>query len=206
MEQSRGPNIPLVQAAGTDPAYVPGILVPEPDDDDTTGAAASGTGGASDAAADVTTGTVPSPATAADESATVTGTGTGTGTGTDDDDDVDDVDEVDDDEATEGTGENRVFEAADRRGAIRADRRGLTFRLDDTEAEFLWKEIRAVEVDVPTWGRRFGVTVYLSERRWFEAWADAPSRRQLRSWSDEFDAILDVYFEADTEKHDSVEQ
>ncbi|MFF3252574.1 hypothetical protein ACFYWP_16540 [Actinacidiphila glaucinigra] len=191
MEQSRGQNIPLVQAAGTDPAYVPGILVPEPDDDDTTGAAAaSGTGGASDAAADVTTGTVPSPATAADESATVTDTDTDT----------------DDDEATEGTGENREFEAADRRGAIRADRRGLTFRLDDTEAEFLWKEIRAVEVDVPTWGRRFGVTVYLSERRWFEAWADAPSRRQLRSWSDEFDAILDVYFEADTEKHDSVEQ
>ncbi|MGW2349759.1 hypothetical protein [Actinacidiphila glaucinigra] len=193
MEQSRGPNIPLVQAAGTDPAYVPGILVPEPDDDDTTGAAAaSGTGGASDAAADVTTGTVPSPATAADESAT------DTDTDTDDDDD--------DDEATEGSGENREFEAADRRGAIRADRRGLTFRLDDTEAEFLWKEIRAVEVDVPTWGRRFGVTVYLSERRWFEAWADAPSRRQLRSWSDEFDAILDVYFESDTEKHDSVEQ
>ncbi|MFG2302076.1 hypothetical protein [Actinacidiphila glaucinigra] len=196
MEQSRGQNIPLVQAAGTDPAYVPGILVPEPDDDDTTGAAAaSGTGGASDAAADVTTGTVPSPATAADESATATAT-----------DDDDDVDEVDDDEATEGTGENREFEAADRRGAIRADRRGLTFRLDDTEAEFLWREIRAVEVDVPTWGRRFGVTVYLSERRWFEAWADAPSRRQLRSWSNEFDAILDIYFEADTEKHDSVEQ
>ncbi|MEU1539440.1 hypothetical protein ABZ461_15180 [Actinacidiphila glaucinigra] len=187
MEQSRGPNIPLVQAAGTDPAYVPGILVPEPDDDDTTGAAAaSGTGGASDAAADVTTGTVPSPATAAD--------------------DDDDVDEVDDDEATEGTGEDREFEAADRRGAIRADRRGLTFRLDDTEAEFLWKEIRAVEVDVPTWGRRFGVTVYLSERRWFEAWADAPSRRRLRSWTDEFEGLLDVYFEADTEKHDSVEQ
>ncbi|MGI5248940.1 hypothetical protein [Actinacidiphila glaucinigra] len=194
MEQSRGPNIPLVQAAGTDPAYVPGILVPEPDDDDTTGAAAaSGTGGASDAAADVTTGTVPSPATAADESATDTDTDT-------------DTDDDDDDEATEGSGENREFEAADRRGAIRADRRGLTFRLDDTEAEFLWKEIRAVEVDVPTWGRRFGVTVYLSERRWFEAWADAPSRRQLRSWSDEFDAILDVYFESDTEKHDSVEQ
>ncbi|MDX2851497.1 hypothetical protein PV342_24205 [Streptomyces sp. PA03-3a] len=195
MEQSRGQNIPLVQAAGTDPAYVPGILVPEPDDDDTTGAAAaSGTGGASDAAADVTTGTVPSPATAADESATDNDTDTDT--------DTDD----DDEEAAEGTGENREFEAADRRGAIRADRRGLTFRLDDTEAEFLWKEIRAVEVDVPTWGRRFGVTVYLSERRWFEAWADAPSRRQLRSWSNEFDAILDVYFEADTEKNDSVEQ
>lgn len=198
MEQSRGPNIPLVQAAGTDPAYVPGILVPEPDDDDTTGAAASGTSSASDAAADVTTGTVPSPATSADESATVTDT--------DDDGNVDEVDEGDDDEATEGTGEDREFEAADRRGAIRADRRGLVFRLDDTEAEFLWKEIRAVEVDVPTWGRRFGVTVYLSERRWFEAWADAPSRRQLRSWSDEFDAVLDVYFESDTEKHDSVEQ
>ncbi|WP_405765563.1 hypothetical protein OG539_09095 [Actinacidiphila glaucinigra] len=191
MEQSRGPNIPLVQAAGMDPAHVPGILVPEPDGDDRTEAAASGTGSASDAPADVTTSTVPSPATAAEESATDTDTDT-------DDDEVDD-------EATEGSGEDRVFEAADRRGAIRADRHGLVFRLDDTEAEFRWKEIRAVEIDLPKWGRRFGVTVYLSERRWFETWADAPSRRQLRSWGDEFDAILDVYFEADTERHDSVE-
>ncbi|MFB7293092.1 hypothetical protein [Actinacidiphila glaucinigra] len=194
MEQTRGPNIPLVQAAGMDPAYVPGILVPEPDGDDRTEAAASGTGGASDAPADAPTGTVPSPATAAEESATATDTDTDT-----------DDDEVDDDEATEGSGEGRVFEAADRRGSIRADRHGLAFRLDDTEAEFRWKEIRAVEIDVPKWGRRFGVTVYLSERRWFETWADAPSRRQLRSWSDEFDAILDVYFEPGSEKHDSAD-
>ncbi|MET9881127.1 hypothetical protein ABZZ36_42120 [Actinacidiphila glaucinigra] len=195
MEQSRGPNIPLVQAAGTDPAYVPGILVPQPDGDDRTEAAASGTGGAPDAPADATTGTVPSPATAAEESDTETETDTET-----------DTEGEDDGEATEGSGEDRVFEAADRRGAIRADRHGLVFRLDDTEAEFPWKEIRAVEIDVPKWGHRFGVTVYLSERRWFETWADAPSRRQLRAWSDEFDAILDIYFEPGTEKHDPAEQ
>lgn len=197
MEQSRGPNIPLVQAAGTDPAYVPGILVPQPDGDDRTEAAASGTGGAPDAPADATTGTVPSPAAAAEESDTEAETETDTEV---------DTEGEGDDEATEGSGEDRVFEAADRRGAIRADRHGLVFRLDDTEAEFPWKEIRAVEIDVPKWGHRFGVTVYLSERRWFETWADAPSRRQLRVWSDEFDAILDVYFEPGTERHDPAEQ
>lgn len=188
MEQSRGSNIPLVQAAGIDPAHVPGILGPEPDGDDRTEAAASETDRASDAAADVTTDSGPSPAAAAEESTA----------GTDDDD-------VDDDEVTEGSGGGPVFEAADRRGAIRVDRDGLTFRLDDTEAEFGWKEIGALEVDVPKWGHRFGVTVYLSPRRWFETWVDAPSRRRLRAWSDELDAVLDVYFEADTEKHDSVE-
>ncbi|WUD76686.1 hypothetical protein OG937_35860 [Streptomyces sp. NBC_00510] len=184
MEQSRGSNIPLVQAAGIDPAHVPGILGPEPDGDDRTEAAASETDSASDAAADVTTDAGPSPAAAAEESA---------------------ADTDDDAEVTEGSGEGPVFEAADRRGAIRVDRDGLTFRLDDTEAEFSWKEIGAVEVDVPKWGHRFGITVYLSPRRWFETWVDAPSRRRLRAWSDEFDAVLDVYFEADTEKHDSVE-
>ncbi|MFE0633411.1 hypothetical protein ACFW3D_41600 [Streptomyces sp. NPDC058864] len=191
MEQSRGPNIPLVQAAGIDPAYVPGILAPEPDDDDRTEAAASETGSASDAAADVTTGAVPSPIATAEESAA----------------DTDDNDEGDegDDGVTEGSDAGPVFEAADRRGAIRADRDGLAFRLDDTEAEFGWKEIGAVEVDVPKWGHRFGVTVYLSPRRWFGTWVDAPSRRQLRAWNAEFDAVLDVYFEADTEEQDSAE-
>ncbi|MDX2708345.1 hypothetical protein PV350_36670 [Streptomyces sp. PA03-6a] len=146
----------------------------------------------------MTTNAGPSPAAAAE----------GSTADTDDDDPVDDDpvdDEAVDDEVTEGSGEGPVFEAADRRGAIRVDRDGLTFRLDDTEAEFGWKEIGAVEVDVPKWGHRFGVTVYLSPRRWFETWVDAPSRHRLRAWSDEFDAVLDVYFEADTEKHDSVE-
>ncbi|MFF7212742.1 hypothetical protein ACFZAU_19715 [Streptomyces sp. NPDC008238] len=195
MEQSRGPNIPLVQAAGIDPAYVPGILAPEPGGDDRTEAAASETGSASD----VTTGAAPSPAEA--EAGTEDATPEESATDTDDDH----ADEVDD-EGTEGSGEERVFEAADRRGAIRADRHGLAFRLDDTEAEFRWKEIRAVEVDVPKWGHRFGVTVYLSERRWFETWVDAPSRRRLRAWNDEFDAVLDVYFETGTEEPDPEER
>lgn len=187
MEQSRGSNIPLVQAAGLDPAYVPGIVVPEPDDDhDGEQAVAADTGGASGPAADGATGPGPAPAAVAEESA-------------------------DDVEVPESTGDGPVFEAADRRGTIRADQNGVTFRLDDTEAEFGWDEIAAVEVDVPKWGRRFGVTVYLSPRRWFGNWVDAPSRSRLRTWSDEFDAVLDVCFDqqtadgADTEKHDPVE-
>ncbi|MEU1622196.1 hypothetical protein ABZ479_33475 [Streptomyces sp. NPDC005722] len=200
MEQSRGPNIPLVQAAGIDPAYVPGILVPEPGGDDRTQAVASETGSASDAASDVTTGAAPSPAEAEPDAEDATPEESATDT------DDDQADEVDDDEGTEGSGEERVFEVADRRGAIRADRHGLAFRLDDTEAEFRWMEVRAVEVDLPKWGHRFGVTVYLSERRWFETWVDAPSRRRLRAWNDEFDAVLDVYFETGTEGPDPEER
>ncbi|MEU4093644.1 hypothetical protein [Streptomyces sp. NPDC026673] len=186
MEQSRGSNIPLVQAAGLDPAYVPGIVAPEADGDhDREQVVAADTDGASDHAADVATGPGPAPAAAAEESA-------------------------DDVEVTENAGDGPVFEAVDRRGTIRADQDGVTFRLDDTEAEFDWDEIAAVEVDIPKWGRRFGVTVYLSPRRWFGTWVDAPNRSRLRAWSEEFDAVLDVCFDqttgdgADTEKRDSV--
>ncbi|MDX3072101.1 hypothetical protein ACIP98_39610 [Streptomyces sp. NPDC088354] len=173
MEQSRGSNIPLVQAAGIDPAYVPGIAVPEPDEPQVTSAAES----ADLVKAAPATDDAPSPAedapaeeTAAEEPAR-----------------RDPEAEPDDD--------GPVFEVADRRGSIRADRDGITFRLDDTEAEFGWDEIGAVEVDAPRFGRRFGVTVYLSPRRWYETWVETPARGRMKTWSEELDAVLDVYFE-----------
>ncbi|MFJ4844167.1 hypothetical protein [Streptomyces sp. NPDC088733] len=178
MEQSRGSNIPLVQAAGIDPAYVPGIAVPEPDEPQVTSAEPS---------ADLVKA-----APAPDDAPTpVEDTAEDTG----DDSSVEEpaVEEAPRSDAEPAGGPE--FEVADRRGSIRADRDGVTFRLDDTEAEFGWDEIGAVEVDAPRWGRRFGVTVYLSPRRWYETWVEAPSRSRLKTWSEELDAVLDTYFE-----------
>ncbi|MFF4229327.1 hypothetical protein [Streptomyces sp. NPDC001820] len=88
-----------------------------------------------------------------------------------------------------------VFEVSDRRGAIVADRAGITFRLDAEEAEFSWDEIGAVEIDTPRFGRRFGVTVYVSDRRWFQVDVEAPSRGVLKEWAAELDTVLDARFE-----------
>ncbi|NUK00434.1 hypothetical protein HRW23_11540 [Streptomyces lunaelactis] len=88
-----------------------------------------------------------------------------------------------------------VFEVSDRRGAIVADRAGITFRLDEEVAEFGWDEIGAVEIDTPRFGRRFGVTVYMSGRRWFQADVEAPSRGVLKEWAAELDTVLDARFE-----------
>ncbi|MEU2672361.1 hypothetical protein ABZ622_26515 [Streptomyces sp. NPDC007164] len=87
------------------------------------------------------------------------------------------------------------FEVSDRRGSITADRAGVRFRLDDQEADFRWDEIGAVEVKLPRFGRRFTVTVHMSTRRWFNAEVEAPARSSLKGWAAELDAVLDAYFE-----------
>ncbi|MEU6346760.1 hypothetical protein ABZ883_38075 [Streptomyces sp. NPDC046977] len=179
MEQSRGSNIPLVQAAGIDPAYVPGIAVPEPDEPQVTSAEPS---------ADLVK------AAPAPDDAPTPAEDTAEDTAADDSSAEEPAAEETPRRDPEPDG-GPEFEVADRRGSIQADRDGVTFRLDDTEAEFGWDEIGAVEVDAPRWGRRFGVTVYLSPRRWYETWVEAPSRSRLKTWSEELDAVLDTYFE-----------
>ncbi|MGW1882547.1 hypothetical protein [Streptomyces sp. NPDC001970] len=95
----------------------------------------------------------------------------------------------------DGDDDGPAFEVSDRRGAIVADRRGVTFRLDAEAAEFGWDEIGAVEVDTPRFGRRFGVTVYVSDRRWFRNDVEAPSRTVLKEWAVELDTVLDSRFD-----------
>ncbi|MFD5187551.1 hypothetical protein ACFWMU_05240 [Streptomyces sp. NPDC058357] len=95
----------------------------------------------------------------------------------------------------EAAADGPSFEVSDRRGSITADREGVRFRLDDQEAEFRWDEIGAVEVKTPRFGRRFTVTVHMSTRRWFNAEVEAPARSSLKQWEAELDAVLDVYFE-----------
>ncbi len=105
--------------------------------------------------------------------------------------------EADGDEEAEDADEDggAVFEVSDRRGAIRAGRRGVTFELDGEKAEFGWDEIGAVEVDTPRFGKRFGITVYTTNRRWYTADVEAPARKLLKEWTAELDAVLDAYFE-----------
>ncbi|WP_329143491.1 hypothetical protein [Streptomyces niveus] len=88
-----------------------------------------------------------------------------------------------------------VFDISDRRASMTADRAGVRFQLDETEAEFGWDEIGAVEVETPRFGRRFTVTLHTTGRRHYQSDVDAPSRSSLKAWTAELDAVLDRYFE-----------
>jgi hypothetical protein len=179
VEQRTDQVVPQIHAAGTDPAYIPGLTPPpaSPADGaeqtappaDPVGPAADG-GPAPDAEPDEWAG-----AETADEPAEEAGEAPP--------------------RAAPEPDDGPVFEATDRRGAIVADHAGITLRLDGEAAEFGWDEIGAVEVDTPRFGKRFSVTVYTSGRRWFQGDVEAPSRSVLKDWVAGFDAVLDVRFE-----------
>ncbi|WP_335939199.1 hypothetical protein [Streptomyces sp. PTD5-9] len=181
MEQRIDPNTQPGYAAGTDPAYIPGLTAPR-----TAGTPEPGAGqGEQDPAQD------PAPAAVAVDDAPPADAAAGD-------------EEAPDDAAPEAEGKEEkdrrpqdgpVFEVSDRRGAITADHEGVRFRLDDQEAEFDWDEIGAVEVKTPRFGRRFTVTVHVEANRWFNAEVEAPARGDLKQWAERLDAVLDVYFE-----------
>ncbi|WP_406104349.1 hypothetical protein OG698_19465 [Streptomyces sp. NBC_01003] len=85
------------------------------------------------------------------------------------------------------------FTASDRRGSITADASGVRLRLDDQEAEFRWDEIGAVEVG--TSRRRLTVTVHTPDSRWYPNDVEAPNKARAQEWADELDKVLDAYFE-----------
>jgi hypothetical protein len=85
------------------------------------------------------------------------------------------------------------FTASDRRGSITADATGVRLRLDDQEAEFRWDEIGAVEVG--TSRRRLTVTVHTPDSRWYPNDVEAPNKARAQEWADELDKVLDAYFE-----------
>ncbi|WP_093852168.1 hypothetical protein [Streptomyces pini] len=171
MEQLRGPVIPPVTAAGTDPAYIPGLAPPSPD---------RAGEEAADEEVEQKQERTPAGESASEEPA----------------EDAADAAAGEQDEDGDGDGEP-AFEASDRRGSIAAGRFGVVFRLDGEEARFPWDEIGAVETDLPRFGRRFSVSVCTTARRWYEADVDAPSRKVLKEWDEEFDAVLDEWFGED---------
>jgi hypothetical protein len=171
MERRQDSPVPAVLSAGTDPAHIPGLdepVVDAPVEPD--GHDARETIEEEDAA----------PGAAA-EAVVEDGDGADGGDGPED-----------------ARPDGPAFEVSDRRGAIVADGSGVVFRLDDTEARLEWSEIGAVELGTPRLGRRFSVTVYTTDRRCYEADVEAPARRDLRTWTAEFDAVLDAWFEDGT--------
>jgi hypothetical protein len=178
VEQQIDPKPKIDIAAGTDPAFVPGLTGPPP-------AVKEGNEEA-DEPEDKKPEPEPEPAADADtapdaEAAPDTETEAGT----------DPRDTAPHDAGADGP----VFEASDRRGSIAADRSGVRFTLDDQAAEFTWAEIGAVEVKPARFGRRFTVTVHVAANRWFNADVEAPARGRLKEWTEELDAVLDAYFE-----------
>jgi hypothetical protein len=169
VEQRIGPYIQPVLAAGTDPAYVPGITAPRPAETEETAPEKAAEQPPEEA---VREDTVPEDTVTEDAPEEPAGS-------------------EEDDEETDGP----VFEVSDRRGSIIADRTGIRFRLDEEEADFHWDEIGAVEFDTPRFGRRFTVTVYMTTRRWYKAEVEAPARSRLKEWTAELDVALDAYFE-----------
>ncbi|MDT0547986.1 MULTISPECIES: hypothetical protein [Streptomyces] len=184
MEQRIGPSTPPVPAAGFDPAYIPGLTAPRPaeeeppkekaekaeeplEDAETEAGTEADAEPEAEAEADAEAEAEAEAADAAEETA-----------GEDEDEDG-----------------GPVFEAADHRGSIVARRGGVTLRLDGETAEFDWSEIGAVEIDTPRFGRRFSVTVYTTARRWYTADVAASSKKVLKEWTTELDAVLDAYFE-----------
>ncbi|MES4891686.1 hypothetical protein [Streptomyces sp. NPDC096012] len=98
---------------------------------------------------------------------------------------------ADEDEAAEGP----VFEAADRRARIVADRRGVRLSLDEESCEFRWDEIAAIETESPRFGRRYTVTVHTPDRRWYPIEVEAKARSRFEEWDGQLDAVLDAYFD-----------
>lgn len=95
----------------------------------------------------------------------------------------------------ESAADGPVFEAADRRARIVADRRGVRLSLDEEACEFRWDEIAAVETETPRFGKRYTVTVHTPDRRWFPIEIEATARARFKEWDEQLDAVLDAYFE-----------
>ncbi|MGY1455339.1 hypothetical protein [Streptomyces sp. SS8] len=185
MEQLRGPVIPPVTAAGTDPAYIPGLAPPSPD--------RAGEEAADEEVEQKQEETTAGGAASEDAERTA-GEPTGEPAGGQETGDRDEAEDEDGERDGEG---GPAFEASDRRGSVAAGRFGVVFRLDGEEARFSWEEIGAVETNLPRFGRRFSVSVCTTARRWYEADVDAPSRKVLKEWDEEFDAVLDEWFGED---------
>lgn len=181
MEQRIDPNTQPAYAAGTDPAYIPGLTAPR-------------TATKADEDPEQTEG--PAPEDAAPEAAAPDGEPVAGTAADDEEDENEQVDAADGPTSDDdGAADGPSFEVSDRRGSISADRTGIRFTLDDQEADFHWDEVGAVELKPARFGRRFTVTVHMSTRRWFNAEVEAPARSDLKGWTEGFDAVLDAYFE-----------
>ncbi|WP_419997847.1 hypothetical protein [Streptomyces boninensis] len=181
MTEKKGTKIPTVNAAATDPGAVPGLVPahqePEPETQDQAQAGVEtdedGDGVEAEAAED-----------AADAGDAAESAG-----------EDEDGESTDEDEADGEPGDGPAFEASDRRGSIAVDADGVRFTLDDTEADFGWDEIGAVEWATSRFGRRLTVTVHTRRRREYPAEVAASSKAALNEWTTSLDEALDAYLD-----------
>ncbi|MEU2434911.1 hypothetical protein ABZ595_01700 [Streptomyces rubradiris] len=166
-----------VLGAGFDPAFVPGITGPTPAE---AGPVSKEPSGPAD----------PSGPEATEE---VLGEASGETVAETPEESVEDSPEGADGDGPDSDGP--VFEAADRRARIVADRRGVRLSLDEEACEFRWDEIAAVETETPRFGKRYTVTVHTPDRRWFPIEIEATARARFKEWDERLDAVLDAYFE-----------
>ncbi|MFJ6524298.1 hypothetical protein ACIQMZ_03400 [Streptomyces longwoodensis] len=201
MEQRRGSSSqPLkavpVKGAGFDPAFIPGLTAPAGEQPEDARPDEAGPDGKAEAAA-----AAPADAGASGKAPGAAGTpepeDTDAAVAADDGDVAadDDADDADDD--AEPAVDGPVFEAADRRARIVADRRGVRLALDDQGCEFRWDEIGAVETETARFGKRFTVTVHTPDSRWYPIEIEAKARSDFKQWDEQLDAVLDAYFEAE---------
>lgn len=210
VEENKGLKVTPVNAAATDPAALPG-LVPSPPDDpeeeklkdkDKDEATATDTEESEESEekeeARETEEESETDADAARDSEGSEDSEDSEATDADADtadDDGDSDSATDTDTAAEaGDDDGPVFEAADRRGSVTVDSTGVRFQLDDTEAEFTWPEIGAVEYKTSRFGRRLILSVHDS-RGICPAEVEAPDKATLKEWATVLESALDAYFE-----------
>ncbi|MFJ3233538.1 hypothetical protein [Streptomyces sp. NPDC086787] len=180
MEQRIGSSSKPLEGAGFDPAFVPGLTAPaSAEPADAKPADAVPVGAEPEAAGRAVTEDA-----AVTEAAEVARTEEAAGT----------EEAAAEESAEEATG-GPVFEAADRRARIVADRKGVRLNLDEESCEFRWDEIGAVQTEASRFGKRFTVTVHTPDRRWYPIEIEATARSRFQEWEEQLDAVLDAYFE-----------
>ncbi|MEV6104326.1 hypothetical protein AB0M28_06355 [Streptomyces sp. NPDC051940] len=192
MEQKRGQSDALVNAAATDPAALPGLIVPQPREGDDE---AVGTEPQAEVEVEAEE---PEAEVEAEDAGAEAPADKGEDAEADADTEADKAEGEDKDDAEAASEESAPaaeFEAQDRRGSVVADAAGVRFTLDDTEAEFDWDEIGAIEYATSRWGRRLTVTVHLRGRRLYETDITAPSKTALEEWTKGLDELMDAHFE-----------
>ncbi|WP_446038220.1 hypothetical protein [Streptomyces sp. SID1121] len=207
MDQRIDPNSQPVHAAGTDPGFIPGLMIPRPVEDEESApeheakkpqkqtapqAADEAPEPSDERPGELTAGSASVSDDTTSEGTEQSAEPVGAPAGEDEPGGTTGKAAPEDDaDAAEGP----AFEVSDRRASITADRDGVRFTLDDEAADFRWDEIGAVEVGVPRFGRRFTVTVHTITRRQYHVDVDAPARGALKEWTAELDEVLDAYFE-----------
>ncbi|KPH97477.1 hypothetical protein OK074_6505 [Actinobacteria bacterium OK074] len=187
VEQRIGSSSQPLETAAVDPAYVPGL--PSPVSASVSGKDPEAASGSEEP--EETAETADAPVAEAEDTPAAEDA-----PAAESDEDGDDGD-GDDEESADPDGP--VFEAADRRARIVADHAGVRLSLDDQSCEFRWDEIAAVETETLRFGKRFTVTVYTPENRWFPIEIEANSRSRFTEWESDLDAVLDKYFEDDAQ-------